>query len=383
MRRVLILLFLALPLIAQNRRGDWVTYGDHGCIGGSKCPDKRLRIKLADRPVLGVRFTAHDDIGETAGGKLTVKVGADAVRSYIDIPRRGETFTIDVDNRRGEYLTLEAAANDEIEIKDIAVMYGSGFDRDHDNDRGNSGGGGWQRGGGGNREGWRTYDRAGTCIGGAECRQNGNRITIALDDQPVLGIRFNAHDNVGTRADGKLNVRIDDHSVASYVDVARDGKRHEFDVDNLVGSKLVISTANDDEVVISDIAVLYGHGDGGRSYDSGAHERSYGAERETRNSGACIGGSECGGSRAKIRIALHGASVTSVRFFAHDSVGAKAGGELRVRIDDEILRDYIDIPRDGRTFNIDAHHISGDWLIIETAADDEVVVKDIRVTYRE
>src|SRR6185369_17746657 len=217
MRRALILLLLALPLFAQNRRGDWVTYSDHGCIGGSKCPDKRLRIKLADRPVLGVRFTAHDDIGETAGGKLTVKVGADAVRSYIDIPRRGETFTIDVDNRRGEYLTLEAAANDEIEIKDIAVMYGSGFDRDrdHDNDHG-SGGGGWQRGGGGgNREGWRTYERAGTCIGGEECRQNGNRITIALDDQPVLGIRFNAHDNVGTRADMLVHVGVNEDNDAS------------------------------------------------------------------------------------------------------------------------------------------------------------------------
>ena len=378
MRRLIIVLLLAVPLLAQSRRGEWVTYGDHGCIGGSKCPDRRLRIKLADRPVLAVRFTAHDDIGETAGGKLTVKVGADSVRSYIDIPRRGETFTIDVDNRRGEYLTLEAAANDEVEIKDVAVMYGNAFDRDRDNDHG---GGGWQRGG--NREGWRTYERAGTCIGGADCRQNGNRITIALDDNPVLGIRFNAHDNVGTRADGKLNVRIDDQSIASYVDVARDGKRHEFDVDHLIGSKLVISTANDDEVVISDVAVLYGRDEGGRRYDSGGSGRSYGAERETRNSGACIGGNECGGSRAKIRIALHGASVSSVQFFAHDSVGAKAGGELRIRVDNEILRDYLDIPRDGRTFNIDGHHISGDWLIIETASDDEVVVKDIRVTYRE
>jgi len=382
MRRLFIVLLLALPLFAQSRRGEWVTYGDHGCIGGSKCPDKRLRIKLADRPVLAVRFNAHDDIGETAGGKLTVKVGADAVRSWIDIPRRGETFTIDVDNRRGEYLTFEAAANDEIEIKDVAVMYGSGFDRDNDHGGGGGGGGGWQRGG--NREGWRNYERAGTCIGGADCRQNGNRITIALDDQPVLGIRFNAHDNVGTRADGKLNVRIDDHSIASYVDVARDGKRHEFDVDGIIGSKLVISTATDDEVTISDVAVLYGRG-GGRSYDSGNSSggRSYGAERETRNSGGCIGGNECGGSRAKIRIAIHGGAVSSVQFFAHDSVGAKAGGEIRVRVDNEILRDYIDIPRDGRTFTIDGHHIAGDWLIIETASDDEVVVKDVKVTYRE
>jgi len=387
MRRVFIFLLLALPIFAQSRRGEWVTYGEHGCIGGRKCPDRRLRIRLTDRPVVAVRFWATDNIGETAGGKLHVKIGADTIRSSMDIPRRGETFTIDVENLRGEYLTFEAATNDEVEIRDVAVMYGSGFERDHDRDRdhnyGGGGGGGWS---GGNREGWKTYERAGTCIGGAECRQNGQRITIALDDLPVLGVRFNAHDNVGTRADGKLNVRIDDHNIASYVDVARDGKRHEFDVDHLVGSKLIISTASDDEVVISDIAVLYGRNEGGsRGSESGGYNnnRSWGAEREKRDSGGCIGGSECGGSRAKIRIPIHGGSVTSVRFFAHDNVGAKAGGELRVKVDNEILRDYIDIPRDGRTFTIDGHHIAGEWVIIETAADDEVVIKDVRVTYRE
>src|SRR3954447_2076747 len=113
MRRVFILLFLALPLLAQSRRGEWVTYGEHGCVGGDKCPERRLRIKLADRPVLAVRFNANDNVGETAGGSLRVKIGADTVRSSIDIPRRGETFTIDVDSLRGEYLTIEPASNDE------------------------------------------------------------------------------------------------------------------------------------------------------------------------------------------------------------------------------------------------------------------------------
>lgn len=239
------------------------------------------------------------------------------------------------------------------------------------------------------REGWRNYGHAEQCIGGSQCRQNGTRITISLEDRPVLGIRFYAHDNVGSRADGKLNVRIDGTSIASYVDVQRDGKRHEFDVDHIVGSKLVISTASDDEVVVSDIAVLYGREDDRRrdERDYGRDHRRegdrYGAEREKRDSGGCIGGNECGGSRAKIRIPIHGGAVSEVRFYAHDNVGAKAGGQLRVRVDSEVLRDYIDIPRDGRTFTIDGHHISGDWVIIETASDDEVVVKDVRVIYRE
>jgi hypothetical protein len=239
------------------------------------------------------------------------------------------------------------------------------------------------------RGGWRQYRDAGTCIGGNECRKNGTRILVPLEDAPVLGVRFHAHDNVGTRADGRLNVRIDDTTIASYVDVARNGKLHDFEVNNVRGSKLVISTATDDEVVISDIEVLYGRGDSrgdhGRDDDRGGYgrhdDREHYGPREMRHEGGCIGGAECGGSRAKIRIALHGRHVASVSFFAHDNVGQRAGGELRIRLDDQILRDYLDIPREGRTFTIEARGQRGEFLIIETAKDDEVVIKDVRIRF--
>src|SRR5437763_1682907 len=90
---------------------------------------------------------------------------------------------------------------------------------------------------------WVEYPKEGRCIGGEECRKNGNRITIALEDAPVIGIRFFARDDIGMRADGKLNVRIDNTSIASYVDVQRNGKRHELDVSSVRAAKLVISTA--------------------------------------------------------------------------------------------------------------------------------------------
>jgi hypothetical protein len=241
------------------------------------------------------------------------------------------------------------------------------------------------------RTGWRQYRDAGTCIGGNECRKNGTRILIPLEDAPVLGVRFHAHDNVGTRADGHLNVRIDDTTIASNVDIARNGRLHELEVNNLRGSKLVISTATDDEVVISDIEVLYGRGDsrGGYGRDDDRGHGGYGRHdrdrdngpREMRHEGGCIGGAECGGSRARIRIPLHGRHVASVSFFAHDNVGQRAGGELRIRLDDQILRDYLDIPRDGRTFTIEARGQRGEFLIIETAKDDEVVIKDIRIRF--
>ncbi|HEX6159828.1 MAG TPA: hypothetical protein VF111_06655, partial [Thermoanaerobaculia bacterium] len=329
MRRLVLFALVLLPTLAFGQpqdlrnRGEWVTYSDATCIGGGRCPEKRLRIRLQDRPVVAVRFRAHDDIGEQAGGVLRVKIDTNTIRPYMDIARKGELYTVDVDELTGQYLIFEAATSDEVDIRDVAVLYsreGRGRIDDYrdriDRDRGRG-----DRG----RSGWRKYSESG-CIGGAECRKNGTRITIALDDAPVLGVRFHAHDSIGTRADGKLTVRIDDTAVASYVDVARDGKRHEFDVDNLRGQRLVISTANDDEVEIRDVEVLYGSRRSSRDDDD---YRGGGGPREIRHEGSCIGGDQCGGRRARIRIPLRDRAVASIRLYARDDVGERAGGELR------------------------------------------------------
>ncbi|MFZ2493951.1 MAG: hypothetical protein WA208_20920, partial [Thermoanaerobaculia bacterium] len=254
MRRLFILLvvsFLASPVAAQ--RSEWTPVPDAGgCIGGRECRERRLTVPLRDLTVVAVRFRAHDQMGETAGGKLRVKIDGNTVRDSIDIPRKGETFTLEVEELRGRLLVFEPAADDEVVIDQIAVLYGPertlrpmpGL-RDRDRDRPTS-------------PGWTSYREAGMCIGGDECRKNGTRIIIPLEDAPVLGIRFSAHDGFGTRADGRLSVRIDETPIESYIDIKREGRRHEFEVDNLRGSKLVIATANDDEVEVKDIEVLYG-----------------------------------------------------------------------------------------------------------------------------
>jgi len=232
-----------------------------------------------------------------------------------------------------------------------------------------------------NAAAWRRYPDHG-CIGGSECRQNGRRITIGLENAPVIGVRFFAHDNIGQRADGKLSVRIDGDAVASYIDVQRNGRIHEFDVDRLRGDRLVIEAVNDDEVEIRDVEVLYAPRDNYRDErrrDNDRYDRdgdnSYGEE------GGCIGGAECGGRRARIRIPLRDRRVQSVSCYAHDNVGSRAGGELRIRIDDDVLRDNVDIERNGREYTIDGRDRRGRYLVIEAAADDEVVVRDIRVRY--
>jgi hypothetical protein len=374
-RSLLLIALLSLPLAtqvaAQEMRGarnsDWVSATERGCIGGTTCAERRLRIPLQDRPVVAVRFRAHDQIGEKADGSLRVKIDGNTVESSIDIPRRGELFTIEVDELRGRYLVIEPASNDEVEVSDIAVLYGREqrrIPRDPD----------WDRGGRNDRGagGWKSYPRAAGCIGGNECGKNGDRITIALDRGPVLGVRFHAHDSIGQRADGKLSVRIDETTIGWYIDVQRNGKRHEIDVDNVTGSKLVIETESEDEVEIKDIEILYGRGGRGRNSRG---------PRELTHEGGCIGGDECGGRRNRIRIELDGRAVESLRFYARDDVGTRAKGELRIRIDDEILQYALDIPREGRNFTIDGEGHAGDYLYIEATEDDEVVLRDIRVRF--
>lgn len=385
MRRLLPFLLLLLPTLAfaqsgPSRRGagDWTPASEKGCIGGSTCSERRLRVPLQDRPVLAVRFRAHDQIGTKADGALRLKIDGNTVNGYIDIPRKGEVFTIDVEELTGRYLVFEPVNNDEVEISDIAVLYDRNTIRRVPRDPYDGRPG---RPGSGGGSGWRGYPRAATCIGGDECRKNGRRITIALEDAPVLGVRFFAHDSIGERADGKLSVRIDDAAIGSYMDVQRAGKRHELDVDNVFGSKLIIEAANDDEVDIKDIEVLYGRGGRGGRGGGGGRPGSGGGRREITDEGGCIGGTECGGRRARIRIALRGRPVEQIRFYARDDVGTRAGGELRIRIDDEILNHSLDIPREGRTFTIDGKGLVGEYLIIETTEDDEVVIRDIRVKF--
>jgi len=389
MRRLLVLLLVLFPslvsaqptLRAAGAPGSWTPASEKGCIGGSTCRDRQLRVALQDRPVVAVRFRAHDQIGTKADGSLRVKIDGNTVESYIDVPRRGELFTLDVDELRGRWLVFEPASNDEVEISDIAVLYSTDTMRiPRDRDRGR-----WDERPGRGRDGttgsgWRAYRQAEGCIGGDDCRKNGRRITVALADQPVLGVRFHAHDSIGQRADGKLTVRIDDETIASYIDVQRSGRVHEFDVDEIYGSKLVIEAANDDEVEISGLEILYGRAprregrDGRGGYGSGSGE--------LRHEGGCIGGSECGGRRAEIRIDLRGRPVESIRLYARDDIGARASGKLRIRIDDEILEYSLDIPREGRTFTIDGKNIAGDYLVIEPAENDEVMIRDIRVQLR-
>src|SRR5688500_8215910 len=84
MRRVIIFLMLLTAstlAAAQDRRanGDWKPSTQIGCIGGSTCRERRLRVELEDKPVLAVRFSAHDQVGAKAEGVLRVTIDGNTV----------------------------------------------------------------------------------------------------------------------------------------------------------------------------------------------------------------------------------------------------------------------------------------------------------------
>lgn len=358
MRRLILVLTVLLPTLTfaqDNRSGGSMRPNQGGCIGGSACKERILRVELEDRPVIAVHFYAHDKIGNKTDGVLRIRIDGELVHDRLDIPRDGESFTLPVNELQGRYLIFEPATDDEVELSEISVKYGIAR-RTQEPSGGTAGTGGW-----------RPYREMSGCIGGDLCRQNGKRITVGLEDAPVLGIRFFAHDAIGQRTDGRLTVRIDNEVIDGYLDVRREGKRHEFETDNLRGSRLVIETVNDDEVQIKDIEVLYGHGG----------ERS-GGSPEITDEGKCIGGDRCGGDGERIRIPIQRRAVNNIRFYAANPTGQ---GKLRITIDADIVEPGLEVPREGRTLVVDGRRLDGDYLTIQPVGNVEMEVRHIRVRF--
>ncbi|HEX9945195.1 MAG TPA: hypothetical protein VGG03_24555 [Thermoanaerobaculia bacterium] len=220
--------------------------------------------------------------------------------------------------------------------------------------------------------GWEPYAEEGGCIGGSRCGDQGDAIRIPLEDAPVQGVRFRAHDDVGETSDGRLRVRIDAAAVASDLDVAKGGDLYELPVNGLRGRFLIIETRTDDEVVVEDIEVRY---NGLRRPRQRREWRAYPEEA------GCIGGERCRDQGRAIRIPLEDARVYGVRFHAHDNVGPRTRGHLRVRIDSRSIAQDIDVPRAGESYNLLLSGLRGRFLVFEALTSEEVVVEDIEVQY--
>lgn len=226
---------------APSAAASWESYEEEGgCIGGSRCGDQgeAIRIALEDAPIYGVRFRAHDNVGESAAGRLRVRLDETTLAPDIDVADSGDLYDLPVKGLHGRFLILETRADDEVVIEDLEIAYG-GVRKPRE------------------RREWRAYPQESSGIGGERCRSQGRSIRITLEDAPVYGIRFHAHDNVGPHTRGRLRVRIDGRSLAHDVDVPRAGQVYNLAVGGVRGRALVFEALTNDEVVVEDIEVQY------------------------------------------------------------------------------------------------------------------------------
>lgn len=264
------------PAVAQRDRWESLRV-EEDCIGGSRCGGSRndIRIPLDGGAVYGIRFRAHDNVGDNSRGHLRVRLDDRVLERDIDVAKNGEWYEVDARGARGRYLIFEAIADDEVVIEEVEIETGRGTygrdryrddDRNRDryrdryrnddryrdrNDRGRGRGRGYSRSGD-----WESYPEAQGCIGGAQCGRT-EEIRVRLDDRPVEAIRFHAHDNRGDNSRGRLRVSIDGQVLEQDIDVAKDGEVYEIDGRNVRGRYLILNSFAHDEVIVDDVEVLY------------------------------------------------------------------------------------------------------------------------------
>ena len=121
----------------------------------------------------------------------------------------------------------------------------------------------------------RTYD-GGPCLDAGQgdyCYRRERRIVLPYYPQ-ILSIKFFAHDDIGSKTDGKLNVYVDGRRVGSNINIKSYGRIHELtfyrDRYRLIGKEIVFRAVSDD-VQLGRITVKYRPrgGDGGVGRDGG------------------------------------------------------------------------------------------------------------------
>ncbi len=267
----------------DSSRGDWVTYRQRGCIGRSICANNgwTLQVPLDGGTVDRIRFTARHPMGKFSAGRLTVRVGGGVIESRIKISsKREKRFDLRAGGVRADTLVFEAVDGD-VEIDEIEVLYsnrggsddgGSGGDYEHGSGGGGNywnpnPGGDWapigppaDGGGGGgnygNSRGWVSYRDRDGCYGrGNRCRDRGDTLSVRLENRPVYRLRFQAHDDLGSRTEAQMEVRIDGKMI-QRMDVKKRGRRYDIPLNGIYGNRLEIRVYEDD-AMIRDLEVLY------------------------------------------------------------------------------------------------------------------------------
>jgi|GEM_PF-5222062 hypothetical protein len=119
----------ALPSLAVADDGPtWRTYPyASGCYGGELCRGngQGVTVRLAPRPVVAVRFYAHDEVGEEHAGRLRVRLDHHLLAREVEISDKGGVIELDGVGLSGRDLRLEVLGDDEVVVEDLEVLYGS------------------------------------------------------------------------------------------------------------------------------------------------------------------------------------------------------------------------------------------------------------------
>ncbi len=367
-------LWFAIAAAGASGEG-WRSYPQSdGCIGGPRCSDRPIELRLDRRIVDRLRFfaVAEERGGETA--RLLVTLDGRSLERELSVDARGRVFVLDGLGRSASLLRFEVLGRGGVRIESIEILYA-----DSDGRRsGPSSGASPRRDG--HDDGWTVYRNEQGCIGGELCTKGS--LVIRLAREPIERLRFVAHDDFGSKFEGKLQVRIDDKILDRRLDILRQGSLHTLEARGRRGDYLIFEALGDDEVMIETIEVLY----------RGAQPRRPPAEtrppvgQDGRRSagytgpGECIGGRLCG-SRHRFELEMQGLVLQAVRFHAHSDVGDGYDSRLRVVLDREVLAEDLEIPRRGDFFELEITDSRGRFLVFEAIGRGEVVVEDIEVLY--
>lgn len=112
--------------LASEPVEEWAPYPyASGCYGGELCGrnGRGAVVRLAPRPVVAIRFYAHDEVGETRRGKLRVRIDHHLLARELEISRRGAVMELDGVGLSGRDLHIETLGDDEVVVEDLVVRY--------------------------------------------------------------------------------------------------------------------------------------------------------------------------------------------------------------------------------------------------------------------
>ena len=207
-----------------------------------------------------------------------------------------------------------------------------------------------------------TYRFGGGCFGGELCSRYSYVEARLSESEFINEVSFFAHDRIGSKHEGKVNVTVDGQTVVFAIDIKKDGSYHRISI-NRMGRVVRLVAATNDEVEVRDLNVIV------------ESRRS----RTIRYDGRCIGGDICG-SHSRLELDLRGRYVESIEFYAHDAIGNKNEGKLNIYADGQMIAMYVDIRKAGalHTFNVNRYV---DYLEFQPATDDEVDIQYVNVNF--